>query len=748
MVAMLRRGCAHPTPLAACRARASRRSANARCAAILSLLAVTAMPGSAQQGRAAAVVELQPGMVITVSTRLAARTYRLRPPASLDSALIIVRGDDITLDLGGAVIQGGDPLGDPDLAAGVAIRIEGGRNVRVRNGTIRGFRIAVLARDTRGLELRDIDASYNWKPRLFSLVEHESLVDWLSFHRNEQDEWLRFGAAFYLSGVTSGTIRGNTAQQGMNGLLMTRTDSVVVEGNNFSFNSGLGIGLYRSSHNTIVHNRADYNVRGYSHGFYRRGQDSAGILLYEQSMHNVVAFNSATHGGDGLFLWAGQSTMDTGAGGANDNLFYGNDFSFAPANAMEATFSRNGFVANRAEGSEYGLWAGYSYESKIVANCFAGNRFGIAIEHGQDNVIAGNRFVGDSVAVRLWADSIASSEWGYPKRRDTRSRDYRIEANTFAGVPERIRAANTTGLQETGSDTVPGSAGCTTRPRVPREFAALAPGPKIVRRPPPPSEAARRDRSAIVVDEWGPFDWKSPKLWPVDSTRKVPLRLAVLGPSGRWRVADRRGIEAVSRETGRVGDTIAVIPFADSTGDWELTLEYRGAATTSARGVRRAAGEPLRFSYARFEPRADWDVRFFTWNDSSDPRTREGDFAALLRGTPVLTRRLPRLDFMWYRPLLTELPVSRWALEASARVALPPGSYSLRTISDDGIRVWVDGRLVIDRWTLHGSEIDYAAITGGPHAIRVQFFQVDGWTELRLEFVRGAVRSAGSPGPR
>jgi parallel beta-helix repeat protein len=723
----------------------ARRLAPVWCAMMATLLLVTPLAG--QRAPAPPLADLRPGLVITASTRLANRTYRHRAPESLDSALIVVRGDNITLDLGGATIHGGDPLGDPDRFAGVAIRIEGGRNVRIRNGTIRGFKIAVLARDTRGLELRDLNASYNWKPRLFSLVEHESLVDWLSFHRNDQDEWLRFGAAFYLSGVTGGTIRGTTVEQGMNALLMTRTDSMVIEANNFSFNSGLGIGLYRSSDNTVAHNRVDFNVRGYSHGFYRRGQDSAGILLYEQSMRNVVAFNSATHGGDGLFLWAGQSTMDTGAGGANDNLFYGNDFSFAPANAMEATFSRNAFVANRAEGSDYGLWGGYSYGSRIIANCFARNRFGIAIEHGQENVIVGNRFVGDSVAIRLWADSIQPSDWGYPKHRDTRSRDYRIERNVFATTAPPIRAANTTALQETANDTAAAAPGCGTSVRVPAEFAALAPGREVVRRPPPSSPLARRDRSAIIVDEWGPFDWRSPRLWPVDSTRKAPLRLAVVGPAGRWRVVERRGVEAVSRESGRVGDTVAVIPYADSTGDWELTLEYRGGATTSPRGVRRPAGEPLRFSYARFEPRVDWAVRFFAWSDSTDPRTREPSFAALLRGPPLATRRLPRLDFLWYRPQLPDLPPSRWALDATARVTLRPGAYSIRTISDDGIRVWVDGRLVIDRWTLHGSEVDYAPITGGPHDVRLQFFQVDGWTELRLEFLRGAPRSTGSPGP-
>jgi hypothetical protein len=36
-----------------------------------------------------------------------------------------------------------------------------------------------------------------------------------------------------------------------------------------------------------MHNRLDWNVRGYSHGIYARGQDSAGILCYEQSNDNI-----------------------------------------------------------------------------------------------------------------------------------------------------------------------------------------------------------------------------------------------------------------------------------------------------------------------------------------------------------------------------------------------------------------------------------------------------------------------------
>ncbi|HEV8149335.1 MAG TPA: NosD domain-containing protein, partial [Gemmatimonadales bacterium] len=659
----------------------------------------------------AALIELRPGLVITQSTRIVPRRYRLAAPASLDSAVLVIRGDNLTLQLDGVVLEGQDPAAAPDRAAGVAIRIEGGRNVRVIGGIIRGYKVAIRARGTRGLTLRGIDASYNWKPRLFSLIEHESLLDWLSFHHNEQDEWLRYGAAFYLDGVRGGEVRRNQVAQGMNGLLLVRCDSLRVEENTFSFNSGLGIGLYRSSDNTILRNRLDYNVRGYSHGFYRRGQDSADLLLYEQSSRNLVAYNSATHGGDGLFLWAGQSTMDSGQGGANDNLFYGNDFSFAPANAMEATFSRNSFLANRAEGSDYGLWGGYSYESTVVGNCFRENRTGIAIEHGQDNRIGGNLFAGDTTAISLSGDPLEPSEWGYPKHRDTQSRDYRIEGNHFLRNRVAVRVRNTTGLLVTANryDAVDsaevsprGPAGavaisparppsgrsdreaCPAMLPLPDEFASWAPRLSRAPRSAPASLLTRRDRSAIVVDEWGPYDWRSPKLWPVDSSHAIPLRLRTLGPPGAWRVLTRRGITLLSRSEGTMGDTVAVTPARDSAGDWELVLAYTGAATMSPRGIPRRAGTPYRFSYAHYEPAAGWAARALAWSDSSDVRGDSTVFARLLREPPLLLRELARLDFEWYRPQLAELPRDRWALEATTTVTLPPGSYNLRTISDDG----------------------------------------------------------------
>jgi parallel beta-helix repeat protein len=743
------------------------RTASVAASAVLVAL-VLAVPRTSRAQHGMPEIELRPGLVITRSVRIVPKLYRLHASSSLDSAVITIRGSDITVDFAGATMEGIDRHSPPDLARGVAVRIDGGRNVRILNARVRGYKVGILARGTRGLTLAGNDLSYNWKPRLYSLVEHESLVDWLSFHHNENDEWLRYGAAAYLADVTGGEIRDNRAVQGMNGLLLVRSDSIRIDGNDFSYDSGLGIGLYRSSYNEIVHNRLDYDVRGYSEGFYRRGQDSAGLLMYEQSSRNTVAYNSATHGGDGLFLWAGQSTMDTGEGGANDNLFFANDFSFAPANCMEATFSRNTFVANRLEGCEYGLWGGYSFDSKVVGNRFIRNRFGIGIEHGQDNLILANSFDGDSTAVSVWAKEVEPSDWVYPKMRDTRSRDYRVENNRFTDNRVGVRVSNTAGfalfrnefvrvdsvmvLQNTSRfhaaessvlDAVSArSATKSTFPSVPAAYTRLAPRPHGIMPATEPLET--RPRSSIVVDEWGPYDWRSPKLWPVDSTNAEPLRLAVLGPPGSWRVVEQRGIAEISDSAGRTMDTISVTPVAGAAGrDWELVLEYRGEATVSPRGVRRAAGEPVRLSYGRFEPAIHWIARLFAWTDSTAPRPQ--DIAELTRSAPLRTLHLPRLDLEGYGELLRGSAPERLVLDASGTMELLEGTYTLRTVSDDAIRVWVDGELVIDHWTPHESKLDFATLHGGRHELRVRYLQLGGWGELRVEVVRGMDRSPGTP---
>ena len=617
-------------------------------------------------------------------------------------------------------------------------------------------RSRALARaDTRWsvtrLTLLDNNLSYNWRPRLYSGIVKESLIDWLDYHQNDKDEWLRYGAGIYLSDVTIAVVRGNVVMQGMNGLLMTRTTGARVWNNNFSYNSGLGIGMYRASRNTVMHNWIDWNVRGYSDGFYNRGQDSAGLLIYEQSSNNIVAFNSVTHSGDGLFLWAGQSTMDTGTDGANDNLFYRNDFSFAPTNGMEATFSRNAFVENRVEGNWHGLWGGYSYDSQILGNRFSHNVEGISIEHGQGNTIAGNTFTGDTVAVHLWWNRIEPSDWGYPKHRDTHSTHYEIDRNAFTGNRTALRLGNTTEIHLAGNryekvDTVRRQTGDSSGLRIdeaaPRRAApvvparlrvAALPGGIMIDR----AGVTRRDRSAIIVDEWGPYDWQSPKLWPAGRDDATPLRLRVLGPMGHWRVVARDGIASLSADAGRMGDTITVTPLGGRERDFSMQLEYVGVGTMTPFGELVPTGGPYRFGWRRFLPAAAWHLTFVPFDSTITARADPAAITRALHEVPRATLDTSRLDLTWYAPPRKAIPQANVLTQATATIALTPGRYLLRTIADDAVRVYVDDTLVIDDWKpgeSHAAEATFTAT--GEHRFRIEHLQLDGWYELRLDIER------------
>lgn len=713
---------------------------------------------------ASQAVALTPGMVIDRPVTIKPGVYRLPASEDLKTPALIIRGNNITIDFNGAVLAGSADEADPDTMAGVGILIDGGSKVTLKNAVVRGYKVAVLARHSPDLRITGGDFSYNWKQRLYSGIEKESLVDWMSYHQNEKDEWLRYGAALYLRGCDRAEIDHNTAIQGQNGLMVTASTGLKIWNNTFQYLSSIGVGFYRVSRSTLMHNRIDWCVRGYSHGFFNRGQDSAGLLMYEQSSHNTVAFNSVTHGGDGLFLWAGQSTMDTGQGGANDNFFFRNDFSHAPTNGIETTFSRNRFHENRVEECWHGVWGGYSYKSEWIANRFARNTEAMAIEHGQDNVIAANTFDGDELGIRLWQNATQDPSWGYAKNRDTRSRGYTIAENVFRNVKTALQVRETADLALQantfeGVTTTMTLAGKTPNLVMERpDVVSLSGDDRPQVKPlaggidPMIQDGERRGRDTIIVDEWGPYDWKSPKVWPVldqpglkgpDYNVRGPVRLRVLGPAGAWTLTSVRGA-SVAPSSGNVGDIVTLTPELVRSAelqlragaaplDYDVAFEYRGGAVVSPRGAKTAAGQPYTFRYATFFVPIEWQIKFFEYTDVADPVKQPEAFATLLAGTPLKAVTRDRLDYMSGRTFEDGVARDKFAVTAEGPIDLPPGNYVATVISDDGVRVWVDGELVLDEWASHESQVNRIPLTSGRRLLKVQYYEAGGFAELRFD---------------
>ncbi|MGV3618691.1 MAG: right-handed parallel beta-helix repeat-containing protein [Fimbriimonas sp.] len=699
---------------------------------------------------------------------------------------LIIRGNGITVDFKGATLLGTPSTTDPHERKGLAILVEG-KNVTIRNLKVRGYKVGIMAKDAPGLKILDSDLSYNWKQHLGSTQEREDASDWMSYHHNEKDEWLRYGAAIYLRDCDGFEVKGVRVHGGQNALMITGCDKGKVWNNDFSFNSSLGLGMYRSSDNKIMHNRMDWNVRGFSYGVYNRGQDSAGILIYEQSHRNTFAYNSVTHGGDGFFLWAGQSTMDTGEGGCNDNLLVANDWSHAPTNGIEATFSRNAFVNNKIHECAHGVWGGYSYDTVVALNDFADNQAAIALEHGQANRYLDNTFFRDDVAISLWANPTQDPNWGYGKKRDTRSRDSIIQGNLFFGNGVAFDQRRTTGTVIKGNtlvdvlreirvpegETPPAASNVTAtkvearrwspwtrltgayaKYNVPRMRGGIDPFLK---------PGAKRGWKYIMVDEWGPYDFKRPLLWPertplagdaprpgansaAGSGRPKPqapkqtgaTRYELLGPKGKWRLVSAEGAK-LSATSGEVPGFVTIELEKGRVGNTKIDLEYIGAETFDYRGNPTPAGQPVRFGFERFHAPIDWTVDFFKWTESvnaSDPIAipKADLLAEIIKGTPIHTLKTDRLDYASGGSFYPGGPTDKFATVANGTFEVPAGEYTLDVTTDDGIRVWLDGKLILESWKHQGPTPYTKDLTlGGKHTMRVEHFEIGGYAALNVK---------------
>lgn len=62
------------------------------------------------------------------------------------------------------------------------------------------------------------------------------------------------------------------------------------------------------------------------------------------------------------------------------------------------------------------------------------------------------------------------------------------------------------------------------------------------------------------------------------------------------------------------------------------------------------------------------------------------------------------------------------------------GQWRFRTTTDDGVRLWVDGDLVIDRWyTMQGESHEAVLLLQeGVHAVKMEYFEEDGSARARL----------------
>ena len=109
-----------------------------------------------------------------------------------------------------------------------------------------------------------------------------------------------------------------------------------------------------------------------------------------------------------------------------------------------------------------------------------------------------------------------------------------------------------------------------------------------------------------------------------------------------------------------------------------------------------------------------------------------------LTGAVALSRIEPHVNFNWGygspgAAITTNNFSARWTGSVHAPVS---GNYTFSTVSDDGVRLWVDDVLVINNWTDHGSTTNnshpVALVAGARYNIKMEYYENSGAAVAKL----------------
>jgi hypothetical protein len=107
-------------------------------------------------------------------------------------------------------------------------------------------------------------------------------------------------------------------------------------------------------------------------------------------------------------------------------------------------------------------------------------------------------------------------------------------------------------------------------------------------------------------------------------------------------------------------------------------------------------------------------------------------------GTPVVTRVDPLVNFNWMRGAPSDnMPADlfsiAWSGEIQAQYTEP---YTIYFKADDGVRMWLDDRLIIDHWVvgIHESSATVNLTAGQRYLLNIEYFENHGTAQARFRW--------------
>jgi hypothetical protein len=175
---------------------------------------------------------------------------------------------------------------------------------------------------------------------------------------------------------------------------------------------------------------------------------------------------------------------------------------------------------------------------------------------------------------------------------------------------------------------------------------------------------------------------------------------------------------------------ITVTGGASGSGNGTVTYSVAGNTGTSSRtGTLTVAGQTFTVSQSGTTTVPDGTGLYGQYFNNPN-----------LTGPPALTRIDGPIDFSWVsRSPGPGIGIDSFSIRWTGKV-LPQYSetYTFYVFSDDGVRLWINGQLLLDRWfNQYGPEVASAPITlqaGQKYDIRIEYYEAYAGAEIHLSW--------------
>jgi hypothetical protein len=117
----------------------------------------------------------------------------------------------------------------------------------------------------------------------------------------------------------------------------------------------------------------------------------------------------------------------------------------------------------------------------------------------------------------------------------------------------------------------------------------------------------------------------------------------------------------------------------------------------------------------------------------------QGDYFnnASLSGAPTISRNDLNVNFNWGGGSPDpSIPADYFSVRWTRTLNFAGGTWQFTTTTDDGVRLWVDGNLLIDQWHAQGPTAYSAnvALAAGSHTVRMEYFENTGNALAQLNY--------------